>query len=156
MDARLIVQEAGMSERPAYYSGRGTVTSDLNSMILTKIAALIEKHHGEDAKKNFVKMVAGLKEANATDFLNELYMLEGNNWKYREQIHKTGNDVGDHDTSLGAAFATIIDTKAGSRNVDQTSAIRDQFLRSNGIKVKGKDQYREHGGFGYYHNSREW
>jgi hypothetical protein len=31
-----IIQDAGMSTRPEYYSGRGAITCDLNSDILEK------------------------------------------------------------------------------------------------------------------------
>jgi len=75
-----------MSGSPEYYSGRGIRTSDLNYTILIKIAELIEKYHGDDAKKNFVLMVSKLKTANATDFLNELYRLQANDWKIMKFI----------------------------------------------------------------------
>ena len=96
LDARQIVRNAGMSDRPEYYSGRGAITSDLNDKILEKTYELVQKEHGDDAAKHFAQMVADIQKLSATDFLNTLYNLESRNWKWDKRLLGDGKgmDVG--------------------------------------------------------------
>ncbi len=141
MDAKTIIQESGMSGRPEFYSGRGATMSDLNYDILKKAATLIEKHHGKEALKNFVEMVGALPKATATDFLNQLYILEARDWKFevRSMDHANGVDVGDHQACLVPAMMTVAHAFDGMSDRNDTGSIRNQFLREYGVKPKGKD-----------------
>jgi len=142
MNARDMLYELRMSARPGYFSGRGATTSDLNYEILTAIAKMIEKHHGKAAKKNFVNMVAGMEKCTATDFLLELFTLENNGWKYKEQKF---NKNGIYPEDIGTAIGTVIEGFAGNTSRDQTPLIRNQFLRENGKKVKSEFMYSPDG-----------
>lgn len=152
MEAKLraIVQDNRMSARPEYYSGRGATLTDLNAKILSGIHKGIGKDFGKGAAKNFVKMVADIKVLSATTFLQELEMLEYNDWKYTEkESHANGisipkNKDGEYDEqSMMSGMIGLIGAMTNTR--DNTSAIRTGFLRANGIGQKDghgeRDQY---------------
>src|SRR3989338_9163592 len=92
LNAGEIVAKAGMSKRPEFYSGRGTILADLNSNILEKIYQEINEIHGEKVSKQFVKIVKEIPGLSATDFLLSLYKLESNNWKWKKDL--SGNENG--------------------------------------------------------------
>jgi hypothetical protein len=133
-----IIRNNGMSTRPEYYSGRGATLSDLNSQILQGIYDGISKEFGEDADENYVKMVADIKVLSATTFLQELYNLERNGWKYTEkQKHADGiaipkNKDGEYD-EISTLHGLISVVGTMSNNRDDTGIIRGSFLASHGV-----------------------
>ncbi len=141
MDIPSIVMDAGMSARPAYYSGRGATITDLTDKILFKIQADIKKHFGEKQAKAFVQMVANIKVLSATTFLQELYDLEARGWKVKPVKAKDASGVmvdkddktGEYNMTNGMFGMLAAMTHDGS---DDTGRIRNNFLRSNGVKVE--------------------
>lgn len=134
-----ILRNNRMSTRPEYYSGRGATLSDLDSDILSGIHKEIKKVYGDDAADNFIKMVAGLKVASATTFLNELYRLFNNNWKFVENPRQDKNGIevpknknGEYDSFMGQQ-GIMSHIHMGSQHND-TRHIVSQFLYSNGVK----------------------
>ena len=138
MSARDIVQKAGMSARPEFYSGRGAVSCDLNSFILEKIYLGIVAEHGQKAGENFVKMVADIPKLSATDFFNTLYTLENLGWVWKNKYRPTTNlgievaknSEGDYDLVHGlTSVCTFL-----SSDVNETNSIRNSFLRAHPLK----------------------
>jgi hypothetical protein len=144
-----IIQNNRMSTRPEYYSGRGATISDLDCNILEGIYKGIETDYGKDAAENFVKMVDDIKVLSATIFLEELYQLFRNNWKYKaKKTHASGITVpkdenGEYDMMAGMFGMMAALTSSGR---DDTQRIKGSFLRSHGVAPKkGKvDMYGDY------------
>jgi hypothetical protein len=137
MDIREIVQNAGMSDRPAYYSGRGATLSDLNSTILQKIHDGIVKEFGKEAGNGFVQMVDELKVMSATGFLKSVYRLAHNNWVFSPELVSTSSvDI----DSEGSAWGTLLGAMSRSDR-DDSLDIKSQFLNTNGVKMKRQSGY---------------
>jgi hypothetical protein len=132
--AHEIVQEANMSDRPEYYSGRGPILSDLNSSILEKIYQGIIANHGKKAGENFVLMIADMPKLSATDFLNTLYTLENAGWVWKKEYCSTyGIEIardanGEYDMVQG--MASVVSALFSS-GVDETGSIRNSFLNTH-------------------------
>lgn len=123
-DARMIVQAANMSARPEHYSARGATVTDLHGEQIRQIYKNILKHHGRVASLAFVKMVMGMEQLSATDFLLNLYLLERNEWRWSpDQATDAG---GNHFTCEATAFATMMGV-LGGRERDETATIKQQF-----------------------------
>lgn len=126
-----------MVTRPEYYSGRGATMGDLNGKMLEGIYQGIKKDFSTDAAKNFVKMVEDIKVLSATTFLEELYMLYNNNWKYENKTqHASGVTVpkdenGEYDM-LGGMFGMMEAMMSSGR--DDTQMIKNGFLIKRGVK----------------------
>jgi hypothetical protein len=141
-----IIRNNKMSTRPEFYSGRGAITCDLNGNILEGIYQDIKKEFGDFAAKNFVKMVADIKVLSATTFLEELYMLFGSNWKYRNKpkscqangISIPKNENGEYDDRSVMSGMLGMFAAMGNNGRDETPAIKNYFLLNNGIKPKTK------------------
>lgn len=140
-----IIKNNNMSTRPEYYSGRGATTSDLNSEILFGLHKDIEKEYGKTAADSFVKMVAGLEVASATTFLNELYRLFNNEWKFVENHRqdKKGvtvpkNEDGEYDNH-SAVMGIVGVFNAIHQEHNDTSYVVGGFLCANGVKPKNKN-----------------
>jgi hypothetical protein len=135
-----IIRNNQISTSPEYYSGRGATLSDLNDRILEGIHNGIKKEYGADAAKNFVKMVSDIKVLSATTFLQELYDLFYNKWKYtNKKEHAAGvavgkDENGDYDL-VGGMFG-MMEAMMGSGR-DDTQMIKTGFLIRHGIKPKG-------------------
>lgn len=140
-----IIQDNNMSARPEYYSGRGATLSDLNGQILHGIHSGILKEFGEDAAKNYVKMVADIKVLSATTFLEELFNLECNEWKYTEKSkHADGisvpkNEDGEYDESSMMSGMMGVMSAMFHNGRDDTSRIRGGFLSTHGVEPKGDE-----------------
>jgi hypothetical protein len=134
-----IIQKNKMSVRPAFYSGRGATLADLNGDILSGIHKGIQEELGPDAAKSFVCMVRDIKVLSATTFLNELYVLANNRWKYVKKdreapgIDFEKDENGNHNLAQG--LATIGAMMFGNDR-DDTDHIRGRFLMNNGILPK--------------------
>jgi hypothetical protein len=133
-----IVNEAGMDERPEYYSGRGATLTDLTPKHLQKIHGLINKEHGEEAAQNFVEMIANMKDLAASNFLTCLYHLEAMGWRYGGfqsdlaggvAIAKNRDGRYNTDSGIQGILAAI-----HSRGRDETEEIRQPFLEDMGYK----------------------
>jgi hypothetical protein len=145
MDIREIVQRAGMSDRPAFYSGRGATLSDLNSTILQKIHDGIVESFGEEAAKEYVQLVDEIEVMSATSFLVALYSLAWGGWKFdHTMVSKDGTYV----DSEGSAWGTLL-SGLSRGNRDDSSQIRGQFLRSKDVKMKRVYERDEYGSFYY-------
>ncbi len=139
ISARQIVSLTGMSARPEFYSGRGAINSDLNDKILEKIYQGIKGEYGDWAAGQFVQMVADIPKLSATDFLLNLYKLEGYGWKWSKRQSGGENGIyidGPTDEAKRAVgFATILGALSGDSSRDETGVIRNEFLRRHGIQI---------------------
>lgn len=133
-----IIRNNRMSTRPEYYSGRGATLSDLDSKILQGIYLGIEKEFGLKAAKNYVKMVVGIKVLSATTFLNELYSLFYNNWKYKtKKTDESGIAIQkDKNGEYNATHGMLSMFEAMHNQRDDTMAIKGQFCYTHKIKAK--------------------
>lgn len=138
MGANEIVNACGMSGRPEYYSGRGANISDLNFEMLERIYTGIKASHGINAGEEFVQMVADIPKLSATDFLVNLYNLEGNNWNWDKRMvrDESGVYVGGitDDQKFVSGYMAIMGVMSGMNNRDETRYIRGQFLANHGVK----------------------
>lgn len=133
-----------MSSRPEFYSGRGAILTDLNSELLEMIYDGIRREIGEAAAKNFVQMVADIDVLSATLFLNSLYGLEANGWKWkkRSKLSKTSKatdhvDIGPDDGHRFAiGMATIGSWLGGGSERNETPMISSDFLEKHGFSGK--------------------
>jgi hypothetical protein len=125
-----------MSSRPEFFSGRGATLSDLNDRILENLYRRILGNHelGEKAAQAFVDMVADIPVLSATDFLITLSALEGNGWVWEKCL--LGNQKGIYAGDVGSGLGTILSVAGGSRERNETPAIRNEFLRRHGKKIK--------------------
>ena len=136
-----ILRNNRMSTRPEYYSGRGATLSDLNGEILEGIYQGILKEFGKNAAKNYLKMVADIKVLSATTFLEEIYQLYFNEWKYtKKKKHANGitvpkNKDGEYDESSMVSGMMGIFAAMGN-NRDETEIIKGSFLYNHGVKPK--------------------
>ena len=153
-----IIRVNNMCTRPEYYSGRGATLSDLNDKILEGIHSDITTLFGEEAAKNYVKMVADIKVLSATTFLEELYQLFYNDWKYTErETHASGisipkNEDGEYDensvmSGMLGMFAAMGNDK------DDTASIKNRFLQLHGVKTNGGITHHDEFGNYYYEES---
>lgn len=143
LTVRDIVCEAGMSDRPEYYSGRGAILSDLRPEHLQRIHDLINREHGGEAAKNFIEMVANMKDLAASNFLTCLYALEARNWKYDGfQSDLVGGITlakdKDGNYNMASGMLGILAALCSSGR-DETETIRQPFLRDIGYKPKNRD-----------------
>ena len=139
-----IIRSCNMSTRPEFTSGRGAILCDLNGTQLEKIYQGILKEFGKKPAENFVKMVDDIEVMSCTTFLEELYMLCGNNWKYtrkpKEQqangISIPKNEQGEYDDrSMMSGMLGMFAAMSSGR--DETPQIKNFFLSCHGIKPKG-------------------
>lgn len=143
MKAKEILLAAGMSSAASVYSGRGATTSDLTGNHLQKIWELILKHHGEKPAEAFVCMVEAMDKMAATAFINELYSLESNAWKFDAIARHSGieiakNENGEYDYGHGLMSVT---SAFASATIDDSGIIRNRFLSEHGKVVKKDTMY---------------
>jgi hypothetical protein len=137
-----IIRNNRMSTRPEYYSGRGAILCDLTGEILEGIYQGILKTYGKDAAKNYVKMISDIKVLSATTFLEELYMLFRNDWKYvKKKTHANGisvpkNENGEYDTDSAMSGMLGIMSAMFNSCRDETMMIKGWFLKTHGVKIK--------------------
>jgi hypothetical protein len=128
-----IVNEAGMSERPGYYSGRGATLSDLDSNKLQKIYTGIYENYGQEAAAAYAQAVFEIEVLSATAFLCTLFNLNNNNWVFNSRV-VVNEDSGF--SNEGEALGHMLSVFGGSRNNDQTREIGWEFLRNMGFDPK--------------------
>jgi len=138
--ANEIVMAAGMSVRPEYYSGRGATTSDLNERILEKVHALITQEHGADAAKNFVQMVDDIPKLSATDFLLNLFRLEGGDWTWTPE--RLGSERGIYAADEGSALGTTLSVMGGMGDRDDTQYIKGHFIQEHRKELRADQKSR--------------
>ena len=139
-----IIRKNNLSTRPEFTSGRGAIVCDLNGTQLEGIYQDILKEYGVKAAKNFLKMVDDIQVMSCTTFLEELYMLCGNGWRYtkkpKEQqangvsIPKNNKGEYDENSMLSGMVGIFSAMSNGCR--DETPQIKNYFLSSHGIKPK--------------------
>ena len=91
-------------------------------------------------------MIDDIKVMSATTFLEELYMLFGNDWVYRKKrkehqangISIPKNDQGEYDDRSLMSGMLGIFAAMGNNGRDETSEIKSYFLMNHGVKPKGK------------------
>jgi hypothetical protein len=136
---KTIIRNNQMCTSPEFYSGRGAKMCDLNGQILEGIYKGIKKEFGANAAKNFVGMVKDIKVLSATTFLEELYILYSNNWKYtKKENHAPCVSVpkdknGEYDLAAGM-FGMMEAMMSSGR--DDTQMIKNGFLMNHGVKPK--------------------
>ncbi|MGD9726947.1 MAG: hypothetical protein AB7L09_00660 [Nitrospira sp.] len=130
LDSRRFVTEAGLSRRPAYYSGRGAIRCDLNEVHLMKIYQQILDARFPGAAIEFIKLVASMQTLSATEFLQEFYRLEREGWIFKPGDAPTqwAIDGRMDDGSLQvSAMASIFQALSGPKR-DETPSIKFGFL----------------------------
>jgi hypothetical protein len=128
MKIKEIIQNAGMSVRPGYYSGRGATLANLHYNILEKIADDIQRTYGVEAMKSFVQMVWQMKVLSATAFLLNLFKLEKADWDL-SKIELTDSD--NYFESEGEAWGLLASVLGGGGRpgFDHTEEIRNGFRK---------------------------
>lgn len=135
-----LARAANMSARPEFYSGRGAVTWDLDGNKLFIMYNLIKEKLGETEAKSFVTMVENIECLSATNFLNCLIHLIGNNWEYKESS-ESNIDVGpDSSARFAIGLATIGSALSGDHG-DATEFIKSTFFDKIGYTPKEDNEY---------------
>jgi len=137
-----------MSSRPGYTSGRGAIISDLDSEKLTHIHDNILKEIGEEASKNFVKMVKNLKVASCTSFLMNLYELESNSWVYIEP-----KDIDTYVSNEGEALGVVMSI-FGNRSDDTLEIVGEFLSRYGETHISETNDRIYNSKMKYYYNKR--
>lgn len=141
LDVHQIVTQAGMSDRPGFYSGRGATLADLDYKRLEQVYLGIRKEYGRKPAQQFVQMVADIPKLTATDFLLTLYGLERWKWKWDKMI--LGSQRGIYPEDEGSALGTIASVIGGLNETDHTDEIRREFLKKYGTKMQKQALKRE-------------
>ena len=124
-------------ERPEYFSGRGATITDLNSDMLQGLYRDIKTHYGEVAAESYVKMVVGIKELSATNFIESLYGLYNRSWIYKSPtVAKKVIKTKYSETQYRALEVAVL--MSSLSNGDDTQMIKANFCRVHGIKPKTK------------------
>ncbi|MFA5953470.1 MAG: hypothetical protein WC812_02660 [Candidatus Pacearchaeota archaeon] len=142
LTAEEILDKAGISPNPEFYSARGATTSDLNYAILEKLYSLIESNLGKEASKNFVNMVKDIPKMSATDFIQNFYLLKSHSWKWNKKllISSKGISVGgktDGERKIVGTF-TMGGLITKDNLIDETASIKNSFLHRHGVKIKNE------------------
>ncbi len=120
--ARDMVQSVGLNCHPEYYRGRGARFNDLDGTKLANIHQKIQENFGENAAKAFVTMVENVKVLSVKKFLESLYALEQNDWRFSEVIQI---EIDEKKENYGAMSAVY---EYHESLHDDTYAIRNSFL----------------------------
>jgi len=145
-----IVNDANMSSRPGFYSGRGAMLCDLNPRQLEKIWKEININYSEDAGNNFIQMVADIPVLSATDFLVSLYKLANNDFKWENYFTQNEQGQGIAFENYGEAVGTIFSIFGGMSSRDETQSIKIPFLTNHNYKFKNADRYKYNDGNLYF------
>ena len=125
-----LLNEAGMSDRPGYYSGRAATTSDIRPGALAKIHKSIKLGISPAAADEFVKMIKDLPDLAATKFILSLNALERNGWVWDNSLTP---DSANYPDSYGSALGTIFEAMGDRGNhLGETILIKQGFLISIG------------------------
>ncbi|MBS3072416.1 hypothetical protein J4477_01115 [Candidatus Pacearchaeota archaeon] len=131
-----------MSNRPEYYSGSEARVEYLDDVRLEKIYKAIEREHGKEAAEQYAQMVADIPKLTATDFLLNLYKLDGHDWNWDKEL--LGNEKGIYAGDIGSAFGTVMSVLSRSdKEVNETAYIRRRFLERHKIKIPESDIQRQ-------------
>lgn len=128
-----------LSPHPDYYSGRGAMVGDLNSEMLDQLHGGIVKEIGKKAGEQFLDMVANIDVLSATLFLNSLFALESNKWKWKKikQVSRANDHIEitsspEPDAKFLSGMFSIGSWLGGGSMRDETPLIRNEFLRKHG------------------------
>lgn len=119
--AREMVQSVGLESWPGYYKGRGARYNDLDGARLANIHQKIRENLGQDAANAFVTMVENVKVLSVKKFLESLYALEQNNWRFSEAIQIEINERKENYGAMSAVY------EYHESLYDDTSAIKRSF-----------------------------
>lgn len=133
-----LARAANMSARPEFYSGRGAVTWDLDGHKLFTMHKLIKEKLGETEAKAFVTMIENIDCLSATNFLNCLIQLIGNNWEYKESS-ESNIDLGPDSPSRYAIGLATIGAALSVDHGDATEYIRSTFFDKIGYTPEKDD-----------------
>ena len=139
-EVRKLIKSTKMSARPEFYSGRGAMECDLNGKQLEQIYRGIVGKVGLETGKNFIRMVADIEVLSATRFLNSLYNLYHNDWKYK--IGEAKNISNISIDGEGAAWGTIGSVLSNNK-INETDKIRNGFLYNHKFSINDKKFYYE-------------
>lgn len=120
--AKELAHSVGLQTNPEYYYCRGAIITDLDGTMLAKIHQKIKNELGNEAANAFVTMVQNIKLLSARKFLESIYALENNGWKYSEAIQKEINEKKPNYGRMNAVY----EYHASLRN--DTDFIRNAFL----------------------------
>ena len=118
-----ILHSNGMSARPEYYAGRGSII-DLSSTLLNQIADDVKKHYGKDASNEYVKMVWQMKKLSAAAFVQNFLSLANSNFNLSAISLTDSDEYFENQTQALAMIAS----KCGP-TIDHTNYIRQGFRR---------------------------
>jgi len=124
MNTKQIIESLGMSARPAFYSGRPA--GDFTAPKLVMIYKIIKKEKGKESAQAFQTMIKKIPNLSGTAFIESLYNLERNSWKYEDNILVRDNIS--LDGSLGSSMLSIASV---SHLKDYTTQdIKKDFLKT--------------------------
>lgn len=130
-----IISTSGLNPRPEYYSGRGTNLGDLNSNHILSIYKKL-KNLDEQKALNMLKLTFNMPTLGATEFLQSLYNLACNKYKFDESI------ISDNNISLGQSQGT---NRENTAIATFTSYRTNSHIGStNNIKKELKEQLPEY------------
>ena len=132
------IHAANMSQRPAFYAGRGPNTSDCSSDHLVKIHAFLRAQDPKAARA-MVAVIADLKEMGASEVLSALFALAGNDYKMprnpRQPTQTEAIADGMKDPATGdynadrLGLCGMFDFMSDRRSPEQLEAEGDQIKR---------------------------
>lgn len=146
--------EGKMSGRPEYYSGRGAITSDLNSKLLEMVCRGVKAEYGDEAAANFVQFVYDHGKLSATAFLTDFYSFVSRECVHIPKEHKAIDEIGigpDDDSREMNAMLGMMAFIGGGSDRDETEAIRYDFIfQHEGEYTPNPDMGRSmHGMYAY-------
>jgi RNA polymerase-interacting CarD/CdnL/TRCF family regulator len=129
-----IVKKCGMkSGDPEYYSKNVAEYEEFNSNVLSKIYFQIYFKIGDNASKNYIRMVKDVKEFSALNFLINLYKLEAQNWKWKKRDYINKNRLAKEDQTN--ALEVISEMVSREENHERSILIKEKFLRMHRRKI---------------------
>ena len=146
--AQQIVYSIGMSNNPDSYLGRGAIFHDFDGDKIFSIYKKIKEEVGISEANSFALMVGDSKNLSATNFLNDFYNLENNNWIYK---HPEKNDA---DLSINNPGQLVIsfnnnkpnnsdDTDDDTKYIKRTFFLKIGFPKNKGQRQRVCQEYDE-------------
>jgi hypothetical protein len=151
-----LISESRMSSRPAFYSGRGVATCDLDVGQLLIIYRGIQKEYGESAGKAYILMIKELPLLTATDFLLSLHYLASHNFEevvvFNDKIAIEKNEKGEHNMLQAMASLFSVNRYSPERAKEVSDEIKYCFFQNVGLQPKIEEKFvpDRDGLHGYY------
>lgn len=139
-EAQKIIYSIGMSSNPNSYLGRGAIFHDFDGDKLFSIYKKIKDEIGISQANSFALMIGNSKNLAGTNFLNDLYNLEHNNWKYHF-IEKNNADLSKNNPGrLVISFNNNSSSTSEDADDDTIFIKKSFFLKIGFPKNKGQRQ----------------